>query len=56
MRWTERQEAMLGEMGIRLFQADPHLRDRTAIPDGLRAVIEPRAVLREPVDVRGLDV
>jgi uracil-DNA glycosylase len=34
MRWTERQRAMLGEMGIRLFEADPHPRDRSAIPDG----------------------
>ena len=34
MRWTERQRAMLGEMGIRLFEAEPQLRDREAIADG----------------------
>ena len=34
MRWTERQRAMLGEMGIRLFEADSHLLDREAIADG----------------------
>ena len=34
MRWTERQRAMLNEMGIRLFEAEPHPLDRAAIPAG----------------------
>jgi len=34
MRWTERQRAMLGEMGIRLFEAEPRLRDRGTIANG----------------------
>jgi uracil-DNA glycosylase len=33
VRWTERQRAMLGEMGIRLFEADPHLRDRETMAE-----------------------
>ena len=34
MGWTERQRAMLNEMGIRLFQPDSHLVDRCATSDG----------------------
>ena len=34
MGWSERQVAMLGEMGIRVFHADSS-RDRVAIPQGL---------------------
>ena len=44
MRWSERQIAMLEEMGIRLFQADAHLRDRGAIPEHLdRSSLPPSA-------------
>ena len=44
MRWSERQIAMLEEMGIRLFQADAHLRDRGAIPEHLdRSPLPPSA-------------
>ena len=44
MRWSERQIAMLEEMGIRLFQGDAHLRDRGAIPEHLdRSSLPPSA-------------
>ncbi len=54
MRWSERQTAMLREMGVRLWQAqpDPFGQDRTPLPPAERGVGE---ALAPPVSVRSVD-
>ena len=54
MRWSERQTAMLREMGVRLWQAqpDPFGQDRTPLPPAERGVGE---VLASPISVCSVD-
>jgi uracil-DNA glycosylase len=54
MRWSERQAAMLREMGVRLWQAppDPFGQDRTPMPPAERGVSEAPA---SPISVRSVD-
>jgi uracil-DNA glycosylase len=54
MRWSERQTAMLREMGVRLWQAqpDPFEQDRTPLPPAERGVGE---ALASPISVCSVD-
>jgi DNA polymerase len=54
MRWSERQVAMLGEMGVRLWQASPGVSelDQEALSQGPVAEALPREVAAEPIVAR----